>query len=264
MKRAVMWAFVAVLGGAFAYCGWRYYNEAYLPNKQLTDAVEEQRETFARIKPDFRQIPEAVSDSKPDSEVPANETIPDPLADLKAQNEDAVGWLTIDGTNIDYPIVQAADNSFYLQRGFDKKENYGLGCPFLDYRCRSDLSGFNSIIYAHHIKGNAAMFADIAKYKSSSFMQSCPTGTLLTENGQRTVRFFAYMTVSSDDYTYHVTFNSDTEKEEYLDHIFDKASFTMNLGSEELKKEDDLRLLLLSTCTYEYWEARGVLVGVIE
>ena len=264
MKRAVMWALVAVLGGAFAYCGWRYYNEAYLPNKQITDAVEEQRETFARIKPDFRQIPEAVSDSKPDSDTPANETIPDPLADLKAENEDAVGWLTIDGTNIDYPIVQAADNSFYLQRGFDKKENYGLGCPFLDYRCNSDFSGFNSIIYAHHIKGNAAMFADIAKYKSSSFMQSCPTGTLLTENGQHTVRFFAYMTIPSTSFAYKNIIEYDDKRDEYIDGIFENASYTFELTSDDLKDNDDLRLLLLSTCTYEYWEARGVLVGIIE
>ena len=258
-----MWALAAVLGCAFAYCGWRYYTDAYLPNRQITDADRHQRELFARIRPHTENITQTDADSTPDVEIQAEEDLHDPLAELRAENADTVGWLTIEGTNIDYPIVQAEDNGFYLQRGFDKQENYGLGCPFLDSRCKSLFSGLNSIVYAHHIKGNAAMFADIAKYKDSNFMEKYPTGTLLTADGVHDVRFFAYMTIPSTAPEYSIV-TEEKERDGYIDSIYKDASYTAQISCTELKDKDDPHLLLLSTCTYEYWEARGVLVGVIE
>ena len=188
----------------------------------------------------------------------------DPLAELKAVNDEAVGWLTIDGTNIDYPIVQTADNSFYLQNGFDKKDNHGLGCPFLDSRCDGGFGGFNSIVYAHHIMGNQAMFADLTKYKSSAFMREYPRGKLLTAEGVHDVRFFAYMTIPSTASAYRTIFENSSDKDKYIDDIFGGANYTCELTADDLKNTDDLHLLLLSTCTFEYDEARGILAGVIE
>ncbi|MBQ1339314.1 MAG: class B sortase [Ruminococcus sp.] len=264
MKRALMTAVTVVLLAAFAYCGWRYYSEAFLPRKQLADAYKAQRELFESIRPDMEGASSAgqpVPDSPGGQE---NDTAGDPLAELKAVNGEAVGWLTIDGTNIDYPIVQAADNSSYLKKGFDKKPNRGLGCPFLDCRCDSGFTGFDSIVYAHHIKGNQAMFADIEKFKDISFMQKNQTGRLLTADGVHNVRFFAYLTLPSDSFAYNVSFEKETDKEEYIDSIFENARYTAGYTSDELKENKDLHLLLLSTCTYEYWAARGVLAGVIE
>ncbi|MBR1527828.1 MAG: class B sortase [Oscillospiraceae bacterium] len=267
MKRQILWALVVLLTAVGGYCGYRYYSETYLPEKQIADADSSQRELFDRIKPDLTETQpktEHTADTdSADETAEAEETTPNPLADLLAVNDEAVGWITVPGTNIDFAIAQAADNDFYLHNGFDKTYNYELGCPFLDYRCKDGFNGFNSIVYGHHMTGRR-MFADISLFKDSNFMMSCPTGTLLTENGQYTVRFFAYMTVSSDDYVYHVDFDTASEKEEYLDYLFDKANYTMNFNSDELKEDEDLRLLLLSTCTYEYWAARGVLAGVIE
>ncbi len=268
MKRAAMIGMLVLLSGAFAYCGWRYYSETYLPNKQITEADTQQRELFVSLKPPPERFTRPAGKSAPtDDNSPEEESSPeitDPLAELKAANPDVAGWLTIDGTNIDYPIVQAADNGYYLQRGFDKKANYGLGCPFLDYRCESGFGGFNSIVYAHHIKGNQAMFGDIARYKDSGFMRKNPSGTLLTADGAHNVRFFAYMTIPSTAFAYETDFADDTAREEYINDIFNNANYTIEITPEDLKENSGLRLLLLSTCTYEYWEARGVLVGVIE
>ena len=269
MKRAVMWALVAVLCAALAFCGWRYYSDVYLPNKQITDADSAQRELFDSVRPSPERFVRTAEKPVSDTETPQAQTDEptaetDPLAELKAANSDAVGWLTIDGTNIDYPVVQASDNGFYLQNGFDKEYNYGLGCPFLDSRCDSGFGGFNSIVYAHHIRGNQAMFGDIAKYKSSDFMKQYPTGTLLAADGVHEVRFFAYMTIPSTAFAYDTGIESKSDKEEYIDGIFDNANYTIELTPDELKENSGLHLLLLSTCTYEYWEARGVLVGVME
>ena len=67
----------------------------------------------------------------------------------------------------------------------------------------------------------------------------------------------------SDDYAYQVGLTKKSDRDGYIDHIFSSASYTSGFTADELKR-GDTRLLLLSTCTYEFWEARGVLVGVIK
>ncbi|SDB58937.1 sortase B [Ruminococcaceae bacterium FB2012] len=256
MKRAVLIGLIAVLVAAGIYCGYRYYKEAYLPRKQVADADAAQRELFGDIRPDIE-----APDNKDGS---SGTDAPDPLAELKAVNADAVGWITIDGTSIDFPVVQTTDNSFYLDKGFDKKYNYGLGCPFLDRRCKSDFRGFCSIVYAHHIQNSEAMFADIAEYKDSAFMKAHPEGLLLTSDGVHRVRFFAYLTIPSTSFAYNTDITDSDGKKDYIGRLFDEAKYTSGLTASELEKNDEPHLLLLSTCTYEYWEARGVLVGIIE
>ena len=257
MKRAILIGLVVVLVAVGGYCGWRYYNDVYVPNKQVTDADKTQRELFESIKPE-----DAAS-------APSSEDDPEGVTDsavetLRSRNDDAVGWLTIDGTVIDYPIVQTTDNTFYLENGFDGTYNYGLGCPFLDFRCQSDFKGFNSIVYAHHILGYQAMFSDITNYKDPDFMKQYPNGTLRTKSGAHQVRFFAYMIIPNPSFAYQTEFTSQAQKDAYIDEIYQSAEYPPVLKADDLKSNTELHLLLLSTCTYEYWQARGVLAGVIE
>ena len=182
----------------------------------------------------------------------------DYLADAAEINSSVVGWITIPDTHIDFPIAQGEDNDFYLHNGFDKKYNYELGCPFLDYRCASDLSGFNSIVYAHHMT-EQRMFADIALFKDSAFMEANPVGYLTQHDGVHTVRFFAYLNVPDDSAVYQIA--DSAEYAEYIDTLYRSADYVTK-NKDEIKETD--RLLLLSTCTYEYKDARGVLVGIIE
>ena len=176
-------------------------------------------------------------------------------------NPDTVGWLTIPDTTVDYPIVQAGDNQFYLKTGYDRQYSY-VGCPFLDSRCAEGFEGFNAIVYGHHIKHE--MFGDIAKFSDIDYMRERPSGTLLTEDGQHNVQFFAYLTVPSTSKVYDTGIVNKTDRDGYIDSLFDLASYTVGQTAESLKRRDDLRLLLLSTCTYEFENARGVLVGVIQ
>lgn len=259
MKRFVMTLIVVLLVVFGGYCGWRYYSDVYLPNKKITDTEKEQRILFEKIKPDFELINSTLSAESTD-DVTENT----PYQSLVSENGEAVGWITVEGTVIDYPVVQAADNAYYLNHGFDRNYNYGLGCPFLDYRCESDFNGFNSIIYAHHIQDYRALFSDITLYGDSAFMKQHPEGTLLTKNGVRKVRFFAYMVIPNPSFAYITGITAKKDRESYIDSIFKNAVYTNYYSSEEMKKNDKLRLLLLSTCSYDYWNARSVLAGVIE
>lgn len=262
MKKAVLPVMLAIVTGLAAYCGYRYYNDAVLPEKKLAEADEAQLRLFEDIKPD---IPENTpEDSSPDND----ENL---LAAAEKVNPGVVGWLTIPGTHIDYPVAQGVDNDFYLHNGFDGQYNYELGCPFLDYRCESDFSGFNSIVYGHHMT-RQRMFADINLFKDESFFSSHNTGQLILNNDVRTVQFFAYLNVYPTAPAYHAVFVMDSEKQEYLEYIEETADYcTLSVdelmdmfSSDDGDSFDNLHLLLLSTCTYEFDDARGILVGLIE
>ena len=258
-----MAAAVIVLLAVGGFFGWRYYHDVFLPNKLITDTEQEQRAVFEKLRPDAEPDPASDDGTVSDGTAQRAETA-QPLAKLEAANSDAVGWITIDGTVIDYPVVQTADNDYYLDHGVDGQYNNGLGCPFLDYRCKSDFSDFHSIIYAHHIQGYRALFSDITLYGDSAFMEQHPTGTLLTKNGARKVRFFAYLLLPNPSFAFSMDIDGKADRDGYLENIFEKAEYTSGYTLEELKKNDKLRLLLLSTCAYEYRNARGVLAGVIE
>ena len=267
MKRAVLIGLVVLLAGVGVYFGWRYYRDVYLPNKQVEDALDEQEALFAQIKPSL--APLSQEDAPAETAEPAESAPEAPavdwLAELRAVNPDTVGWLTIEGTAVDYPIVQAQDNAAYLRTGYDGAYNY-VGCPFLDAACDPDFGGFCSIIYAHYIPGRPEMFADIVKYKDSDFLREHPRGVLLTESGPCEVRFFAYLSVRSDSPLYEPRQETQAEREAYIDGMFDRAKYALELpgtSPEELKSSETPRLLLLSTCSYEYEKARAVLVGVI-
>ena len=88
--------------------------------------------------------------------------------------------------------------------------------------------------------------------------------SLLTKTGAHRVRFFAYLTLPNPSFAYNTDLNSKEARGGYIDDIFQNAEYTTAFSPEELKKNQELRLLLLSTCSYDFWNARGVLAGVIE
>lgn len=99
------------------------------------------------------------------------------FSQLLSINSDTVGWLTMDGTHIDHPVVRSADNFDYLDRGFDGRY-YAGGTLFLD----KDNSGFEDpycIIHGHHMAAGA-MFGDLGRYLDPGFFEKNRTGTLLT------------------------------------------------------------------------------------
>ena len=247
MKRKAAFAFLLLIICAGAYCGYRYYHDSVLPEKAVDEAHDEQLALFESVKPEKN----------------GTVTLSDPLEPAEEVNDAVVGWITIDGTHIDFPVCQAEDNDFYLHNGFDGKYNNELGCPFLDYRCEGDFSGFNSIVYGHNMKGQR-MFADIALFKDQQYLQLHSEGVLTLKDGEHTVRFFAYMNVPDTAPAYHAVFVSAAEREDYIDYIFSEAVHTSGQTADGLKEKDDLHLLLLSTCTYEFTDARSILIGVIE
>jgi len=175
---------------------------------------------------------------------------------LLALYPDITGWLTIDDTAIDYPVVQAKDNQYYLNHTAEGQENK-LGALFMDYRNARDFSGFNTVIYGHYLR-SGAMFADLHKFKEEAYFKSHKTGTLYTPEGTWPLEIFAFVLADSRSEFYDYAFDSPARLQAHLDRIASKATYYRNIG---VTAED--RILTLSTCSYEYQAARALVIARI-
>lgn len=176
---------------------------------------------------------------------------------LKKVNPDVQGWLYQKGTVINYPVVQGTDNDTYLHTRFDKQWSGG-GTLFVDCRMEKDFKGFNSIIYGHHMK-DGSMFRSIRGYtKEDGYYDKHKTLELATPHGNyHLVVFSAFITKATDEDTYKMTYD-EAEKQAYIDRAWERSELPITRDSVDVTKND--RLVTLSTCTYDYEEARYILM----
>ena len=132
---------------------------------------------------------------------------------LSEKSEYAIGWLKIDDTNINYPVVQGKNNTWFLNRGYTG-EFATAGSLFLDYRNKKDFSDSFSIIYGHRM-GNGEMFSDVQKFKNEYFFNMHRRGVLKLERVNYDLEIVAYAEVDANDWNiYNVDksrLNSDAE-----------------------------------------------------
>ena len=178
-----------------------------------------------------------------------------PLERLQKKNKDIIGWITVPYTNIDYPFVQAKDNDTYLRR--DLKGEYALaGTLFLDYRCPKNGAGY-SILYGHNMK-NGSMFGTLRRFEDKAFFDAHPEGSLLLEDGWHSLRFFAFLIVSSTDRVVYGQPQDDAQTRALLEEVRRRAK---HYRENDAAPGD--RLVALSTCAYNFNGARMVLIGKI-
>lgn len=176
---------------------------------------------------------------------------------LKKVNPDVQGWLYQKGTVINYPVVQGTDNDTYLRTRFDKQWSGG-GTLFVDCRMEKDFKGFNSIIYGHHMK-DGSMFRSIRGYtKEDGYYDKHKTLELATPHGNyHLVVFSAFITKATDEDTYKMTYD-EAEKQAYIDRAWERSELPITRDSVDVTKND--RLVTLSTCAYDYEEARYIVM----
>ena len=161
MKTKVMIAGAAFCAALFLFSGFMLCRE-YLDQKQSAEAFEEVAE-LVKEEPVLPAL-ELESEQEP---VQEEVTAFDKYADMYAQNSDLVGWVSIPGTRIDYPVMQTKDNpDFYLKHAFDKSYS-SYGVPYVQENCDIGISD-NLVLYGHHMN-NGSMFSDLCKYESEDF-----------------------------------------------------------------------------------------------
>lgn len=246
--------------GGRLYLEWNEYRVGEKTYKELAQYVH--LETLSAIESTQPNEVHAKQELPQDEAVPAAEMDNSvwPVVDfdaLLAINPDVVAWIYIEGTNINYPVVQGTDNEYYLKYLLDGTYN-DAGTIFLDYRNENDLSDYNSILYGHHMN-NGSMFNQITKYKDQTFYDEHPVCLIMTPNGNYRLEFFAGYITDMNDQAWKMEFESDEEYAQWLNDAISKSLFTSIV---EPAAQD--RVVTLSTCTYEYNDARFVLVGILK
>ena len=195
----------------------------------------------------------------PKAELP-EDTSTDPGIDWDAlyqQNSDIVGWLYFPNSDtINYPIVQGADNDYYLNHTFEGNESY-IGSIFVDYNNRNTFEDQNTIVYGHHLK-NGMMFAGLMNYQDKAYFQENPYFYIYTPNGKthQFKIFSAHVTDGgSDVYTY--SFGDIEKYKEWLAAMKSLSNYDTGVTPTETN-----RVVTLSTCTGYSNTSRMVVQGV--
>ncbi len=175
---------------------------------------------------------------------------------LCAANSDTVAWIRSDGTVIDYPVLQADDNAFYLTRLFDQSTSRS-GSIFLDSRNQPDFSDAHSIIYGYHMK-DGSMFYSLSNYKEQDYFDAHPRLRLETPAQCYDILLFAGYVADVKDDAWKIAFASSDEFGRWLSDAVARSCFVSDVSPAATDC-----VVTLSTCSYEFENARFVLLGVL-
>lgn len=235
LLNTILMIFLCVVGLYSVYSLW--------DNHQIIQAAENVMEDMLQYKPD-------IEDLGPTFE------------ELLALNEDICAWVTLDNTQIDYPIVQGEDNLDYINT--DVYGNFALaGSIFLDSRNSKDFTDAYSLVYGHHM-AEGKMFGDLDLYKEKEFFEENTTGTLLLPDRAYDLDILACLVVNSRDEYIFEPDKWESDVSGIVRYAEQNALHTHEELLNTIKGQSDVQILSLSTCSSEYDDARTIVLAVME
>ncbi len=205
------------------------------------------------VKPENIQDFPDITQKTPVSEMPSENVLNElreSVRNIQTVYPDTVGWLYIPDTSINYPIMQGGDNDFYLHHAYDGSSLHA-GSIFLDYRCENRFMNPVNIVYGHNMR-NGSMFAGLLRFADSAYFDSHRYGWLATPETVYRIDFFSCAKADMNDELY----DGSTPVDEWLSHLSD-----ISVVSENADFSGNDRFISLSTCSYEFENARTILTG---
>lgn len=185
------------------------------------------------------------------------------LEELQKQNSDIVGWLQIEETNINYPILQGTDNSYYMTHNY-KKEYSKDGSLFLDKDYDWSIPSTNLLIYGHNNRGSSEMFAGLMNYKDEEYYKKHKTIRITTNKEDAEYEIIAvflsrvYYKSETNVFRYYYFINAENEQDfnEYVQNSKEASLYNIDATAEYGDQ-----LLTLSTCEYSQEDGRLAVVA---
>lgn len=178
------------------------------------------------------------------------------FSQLMERNPDVFGWLTLDGTKVDYPLVQGEDNDYYINTDVNGK--FALsGSIFLDYRNRRDMTDAVSILHGHHMADDV-MFGGFDKFADRDYFESHLTGSLFYDGADHALEIFAFLRADAYDGAIYNTGVRKTDKAGYIQLLLDSAEQTAPVDVNTERP-----ILVMSTCESGETNGRLLLTAII-
>jgi len=180
---------------------------------------------------------------------------------LHQKNQRLIGWVKIDDTVVDYPVMQTVNNEYYLDHNFNQEEDRN-GSIFMDYQCDVVKGCDNIILYGHHMR-SGKMFGTLNKYSSESYYEAHPViqfDTIYEKGTYQVMYVFRSKVYSEEDVTfkYYQFINAASEKE-FNSAMNEMAALSLYDTGVTASYGD--KLLTLSTCDYQETKGRFVVVA---
>ncbi len=244
--------------GVFIFAAYQLYQtfHGYRVAQQQYENLSQQFVSAQPATPTPTPTPTPESD-RPMTDDPTPTPINGPISvdfnALLAQNPQVVGWIYSPNTVISYPVLKGSDNDYYLHHMIDGSENAN-GSIFMDYLCEDDLMQDNTLVYGHHMN-NGSMFASLANYKQTGYLEEHPVLYYYTPTQNYRLEVFACFVTGGDSDVYTLNFNTRDEFQNFIDRMRSRSNFdtTVQVTSSD-------RIMTLSTCSYEYDDARYVVL----
>ena len=250
-KCVVIMAFLVFL----AALGMLFYNMVFLSVKN------------AQLNGEIQKIAHGTQkDDKTDKKPEVGETINwDALKDI---NKEIVGWIQMDNTQIDYPVLwhkgDDRHSQYYLSRNY--KGGYdSFGSIFVDYRCEKGAKSQNVVLHGHHMN-DGSMFGNLLNYGVTSpnmdFYKKTPTVEFDTPDGQATYKIisvFKTNTLSAHGEFFNYMVGDFQNEKDFMNYVYNVRIRSMINCPVDVNEDD--RLLTLSTCSYEFTNFRTVIVA---
>lgn len=206
---------------------WVIYNKKVLgTTKNLKNEVFSEEQDIRNIENQFNE----------------NKILKNPVdfKTLKETNEDIVAWIKIDGTDIDYPIVQSKDNEYYLHKDINKKYNT-CGWIFMDYKNTKTFIDKNTVLYGHNIK-SGIMFSDLQKVLNNKLGDEIII-QIYTPKEKMEYRVFSTYMELPEEYAIKSNLVEEVDVEQYIKEMLKRSAISYNIVPDKTDK-----LITLSTC----------------
>lgn len=265
-KKTVSVICILVIAGALLFLLYYHVIQPYLSER----ATDKYRDLYhaeeITTEAEVENVTQESDESQMSEEVSTEAVKPDNaerFAALINYNNDIRGWITVPGTNIDYPVVFATEDKtdYYLTHNVDGEEDKN-GALFIDYRTELTENSKVVLINGHNMKSTGLMFHELKEYKTLSFYQENPVFTFDTVYGDGEYKIISLIKTNNNESHgerfnfYKTDFADDTEFMEYVYQLKLRSMFECPVNVNE-----DDSLLLLATCTWDMDDMRFIVVA---
>lgn len=250
IRRALLKLVMVCLVLVIVLCAVRLYQSYEQARQDRLDA--ERWASLAAETPEETTPAETPRETEPETEPPY--VSPINFEELSKVNPEIVGWLTIPGTNVDYPVVQTTDNETYLHKSFDGQDSKA-GTIFLDSDSNSDFTGRNNVIYGHHMR-DGSMFKDVVKFKEKDYFDEHRDAYIYTPDRTIHLRLISAYYGDADPQKRRTQFDTQEAFDEYVQKMVSPCRYA------QMPETPVETIYTLITCSYEFDDARTFLYGV--